>query len=154
MTKSQLTILLGSLVFTVSSHALSPEAIEGKVLFPSCDVCHDQSNTPALGPPMWGVQRRYKKDTTDKADFIQRMTSFVKAPTMEAAIHDEARGQLGLMPALPLPDEMLNKISAYIFEEQFPPPCDHWRYAVKKAKEGGDSDHAIKDQRQLDRFCK
>lgn len=154
MTKTRLTILLASLLFNVSSHALSPEATEGKALFPSCNVCHDQSNAPALGPPMWGVQRRYQKATKDKADFIQRMTNFVKAPTMEAAIHDEARRQMGLMPALPLPDDMLNKISAYIFEEQFPPPCDHWRYAVQKAKDGGDSNHAIKDQRQLDRFCK
>lgn len=154
MIKSQLTILLGTILFTVSSHALSPEAIEGKALFPSCDVCHDQSKEPALGPPMWGVQRRYKKDTVDKAEFIQRMTSFVKAPTLETAIHDQATAQLGLMPAMPLPDDFLNKIAAYIFEEQFPPPCDHWRFAVKKATNNGDPGHAAKDQRQLDRFCK
>ena len=154
MTRYQVSVLFSSFFFTVSSHALSPEATEGKTLFPTCDVCHDQSRAPALGPPMWGVQRRYKRDTIDKADFVQRMTSFVKAPTMETAIHDEALGQLGLMPPMPLPDDMLNKISTYIFEEQFPPPCDHWRFAVKKATESGDADHAKKDKRQLDRFCK
>ncbi len=154
MTRFQITALLSSFLFSVSSYALSPEATEGETLFPSCNVCHDQAHTPALGPPMWGVQRRYIRATSDKADFIQQMTSFVKAPTMEAAIHDEARGQLGLMPAMPLPDDLLNKIAAYIFEEQFPPPCDHWRFAVKKAKDSGDADHAAKDQRQLDRFCK
>jgi hypothetical protein len=81
------------------------------------------------------------------------MVSFVQAPTLEAAIHDEALGQLGLMPPMPLPDEFLRKIVTYIQEKQFPPPCDHWQMAVKNAKEKGDMEHARKDLRQLKRFC-
>jgi len=146
-------VLLIGILISSSSYALSPEATEGKALYPSCDVCHDQAKAPALGPPMWGVQRRYKRDTMDKEDFIEQMTSFVKAPSLETAIHAEALGQLGLMPAMPLPDDFLNKISAYIFEENFAPPCDHWRFAVDKAKQAGNIEHAAKDQRQLERFC-
>jgi hypothetical protein len=109
---------------------------------------------PPLGPPMWGIKRRYKNNTTDNEDFVKSMTNFVKKPTLETAIHDEGVEQLGLMPPLPLPDELLNKIHTYILEEQFPPPCTHWAIAVKRATEKGDLEHAKKEQRMLDQFCK
>lgn len=82
------------------------------------------------------------------------MVTFVKAPSLETAIHDEAIKQLGLMPPMPLPDEMLQKIATYIFEEKFPPPCEHWEIAVKRAEERGDAEHAKKDKMMLEQFCK
>ena len=153
MTKSQLLLLLSTTLFAASSHALSPEAIKGKSLYPTCHVCHNPEMDPPLAPPMWGVQRRYKRNSLDKEDFVQRMVSFVKAPTVEKAIQYNAVKQLGLMPALPLPDEMLKQISTYILEEQFPPPCAHWAIGVKKAIESGDQQHAKKDQQKISRFC-
>jgi hypothetical protein len=39
-----------------------------------------------------------------------------------------------------------------MLEEQFPPPCTHWKIAVKRALEKGDPSHAQKDQNMLDRF--
>jgi len=153
MEKYKFILLLSAALCTMNSYALSPEAIEGKSLYPTCHVCHNQEMDPPLGPPMWGVQRRYKRGTLDKEDFVQSMVNFVKAPTLDSAIHDEAVEQLGLMPPLPLPDEMLEKISSYILEEQFSPPCAHWKIAVKRANERGDPEHAQKDQNMLNRFC-
>ena len=154
MSRSQLSVLLLATLFSANSIALSPEAIEGKSLYPSCHVCHDQAMDPPLGPPMWGVQRRYKNSTINNEDFVQSMVNFVKKPALETALHDTAVEQMGLMPALPLPDELLKKIATYILEEQFPPPCAHWAIAVKRATEKGDLEHAKKDQRMIDRFCK
>ena len=154
MNRSQFSVFLIATFFSASCIALSPEAIEGKNLYPTCHICHDQAMDPPLGPPMWGIKRRYKNNTTDNEDFVKSMTNFVKKPTLETAIHDEGVEQLGLMPPLPLPDELLNKIHTYILEEQFPPPCTHWTIAVKRATEKGDLEHAKKDQRMLDRFCK
>ncbi len=147
-------IVLSTLFYTTNSRALSPEAIEGQSMFPACNVCHNPEMNPPLGPPMWGVQRRYKKNTIDDEDFISSMVSFVKAPTIEKAIHDEALKQLGLMPPMPLPDSMLQKIATYILEEKFPPPCAHWEIAVQRAEKKGDADHAKKDRMMLNRFCK
>ena len=154
MSRSQLSVLLLATLFSANSIALSPEAIEGKSLYPSCHVCHDPAMDPPLGPPMWGVQRRYKNSTINNEDFVQSMVNFVKKPTLETALHDTAVEQMGLMPALPLPDELLKKIATYIQQEQFPPPCAHWAIAVKRATAKGDLEHAKKDQRMLDRFCK
>lgn len=153
MITARLLILLGTGLYAVNSNALSPAAVEGKALFPACHVCHNQAMDPPLGPPMWGVQRRYKNNTLDDEDFVASMVSFVKAPTLESAIHDEAVGQLGLMPPMPLPDDILKKIATYILEEQFPPPCEHWRIAAERAEKRGDIEHAKKDRNQLKRFC-
>lgn len=136
---------LTAMFWAGSSLGLGPDAIEGRSLYPACHVCHDQEADPPLGPPMWGVQRRYQMATIDDQDFVQSMVSFVKAPTLESARHHEAVRQLGLMPPLPLPDEMLRKISIYILEERFPPPCAHWRIAVKRAGERGDAAQARRD---------
>ena len=151
--RAQVVILFSAMLYAANSNALSSDAVEGKALYPACHVCHNQAMDPPLGPPMWGVQRRYKRGTMDDEDFVKTMVNFVKTPTLETALHDMAVEQLGLMPPMPLPDEMLTKISTYILEEQFPPPCDHWRIAVKRAKAKGDISHAKQDQRQLDRFC-
>jgi len=151
--KLRILILLSAVIYSTNSNALSPDAIEGKKLFSTCLACHNQAQEPSMGPPMWGVQRRYKKATNSDEAFIKKMASFVKAPTLESAIHDEALAQLGLMPPMPLPDEALKNIATYVLEEQFPPPCDHWRYAIKRAKDKGDLAHAKKDQKQLKRFC-
>ena len=153
MTKIQFFILLCTALYTVNSYALSPDATAGKSLYPACHVCHDQVANPPLGPPMWGVRSRYARNSLDKDDFVKSMTAFVKAPTLKNAIHDEALAQLGLMPAMPLPDDMLNKISTYIFEEEFPPPCKHWKITVESAVIEGDLEHAEKVERQLKRFC-
>lgn len=154
MKKTGLLLLLTGALFATNIYALSPKALEGKSLYPTCHVCHNQEMDPPLGPPMWGVQRRYKNNSLDKEDFVQSMVNFVKAPTLETAIHDQAVEQLGLMPPLPLPDAMLAKISTYILEEKFPPPCAHWAIAVKRAIAKGDPEHAKKDQQMLDRYCK
>ena len=153
MNRLQYILLVSTALFSTISIALSPEAIEGKNLYPSCHVCHDPTMDPPLGPPMWGVQRRYKNNTIDDEDFVESMVNLVKKPTLEDAKHDMAVDQMGLMPPLPLPDELLKKIATYILEEQFPPPCAHWVIAVKKSTERGDVEHANKEQGMIDRFC-
>jgi len=112
----RILILLSAVFYTVNSKALSPDAIKGKELYPMCLACHNQAQEPSMGPPMWGVQRRYKKATGSDDEFIKRMASFVKAPTLENAIHDEALAQLGLMPPMPLADEALKNIATYVLE--------------------------------------
>ena len=90
MNKMQLLLFINTVFYTAVSFALSPEAVEGKTLYPACHVCHNQAMDPPLGPPMWGVQRRYKRGTLDDEDFVSSMVEFVKNPTLEAAKHDTA----------------------------------------------------------------
>jgi len=153
MTKKQIIISISTLFLTLNSYALSPNAAAGKGVYAVCNTCHNTANNPALGPPMWGVQRLYKKNTASDQEFITRMADFVKTPTQDKAVHKQALSQLGLMPAMPMPQQTLINISTYILEEKFPPPCDHWKMAAEKAEKSGDLDHAEKDRKQLKRFC-
>ena len=154
MSKIKYFLSVFILIYSQHIYALGPEAVEGKSFYPACHVCHDPGLDPPLGPPMWAVQRQYKRNTLDKEDFIETMVEFVKAPTLEKVIHQEAVRQLGLMPPLPLPDEMLKKIAFYILEESFEAPCEHWEIAVKRAMKKGDLEHAEKDKSMLKRFCR
>ncbi|RDE25091.1 cytochrome C [Motiliproteus coralliicola] len=152
--KARFALAVSTLLLIGNAQALSPEAEEGKTLYVACSACHDQALDPPKGPPMWGVQRRYKKQMADDQAFVDSMVSFVKSPSIETAVHREAVSQLGLMPAMPLPDGVLRKIATYILEEDFAPPCDHWQIAIKRAELAGDSDHAQKDRRMFQRFCR
>ena len=154
MKVTPLLAALTALLAAMPALALSPVAAEGKLLYPACHVCHNPAMDPPLGPPMWGVKRRYQRGTLDDEDFVDSMVAFVKAPSLESAKHDQALEQLGLMPPMPLPDEMLRKIAVYILEEEFPPPCDHWEIAVQRAVAKGDEAHAARDRAQLERFCR
>lgn len=148
-----LLVLSGAMLSSTASFALSPEALEGKALFPACDVCHNQAMDPPLGPPMWGVQRRYKMQLPGQEAFVQQVVNFVTLPSEDKVIHDEAFTQMGLMPPMPLPEALLVKIATYLYEEEFPPPCDHWKIAVKRAEAKNDSAHVQKEKRQIKRFC-
>lgn len=144
----------GWILFTSSSvFAMSPEAEEGKALYQVCHACHNPELNPALGPPMWGVTRRYKRASTDRNDFINRIVSFVKKPDASRAVMTNAVKNMGLMPPLEMPDDQLRKIAAYLDEEKFGPPCTHWKHAIEKGTLAGDSDHVKKDMRQFQRFC-
>lgn len=153
MSRRTVFLFLLATLAPAAGSALSPEAREGQALFPACHVCHDPTLDPPLGPPMWGVQRRYRNASLDKEDFVERIVAFVKAPSLEQALMTPAVERLGLMPALPLPDDMLHKIAAYIWEADFAPPCEHWRNAARWAESAGDAAHAAHDARMLQRFC-
>jgi hypothetical protein len=153
MSRTTVCLFLLAMLAPAVSHALSPEASEGEAFFPACHVCHNPSLEPPLGPPMWAVQRRYRNASLDREDFVERIIAFVKAPSLEQALITPAVERLGLMPALPLPDDMLRKIATYIWEADFAPPCEHWRNAARWAESTGDAAHAVHDAQMLQRFC-
>lgn len=139
-----------------SSAGLSPEAQAGHRLYAVCHSCHDAEKWPPLGPPMFGVQRRYKRATEGKAAFVERMVTFIETPKAETAVMEHPVERFGLMPALPLGKAPLSQIAAYVFEAKFPPPCTHWTHAMAEGAkaEKVDEDHMRKDHKMFDKFCK
>lgn len=153
MIKAKISITLVAIVFSVSGYAMSPDAVEGKLLYAACETCHAQALDPPKAPPMWEVQRQYQRNYADDGEFIKKIVTFVKAPSLKTAIHYEAVKSFGLMPPMPLPDDMLQKIATYILEEEFPPPCDHWTIAMARAENEGSKEHARWYQRMHRRYC-
>ena len=142
-----------SVILTFEALAFTPEADAGKEQFAVCNACHNPALEPPLAPPMWGIQRRYKMLAESKDQFIDLVAAFAAAPSQEKAIFTQAVENLGLMPPVALPDEQLRGIAAYIWEEQFAPPCAHWQYGAARAEKAGDIAHAQKDRRMMERFC-
>lgn len=151
-TRASMLIVIAS-VLAVNAYALSPEAANGKEQFALCQACHNPALEPPLAPPLWAVQRRYKKMSESKEHFVNSIAGFARAPSQEKAIFKHAIPVLGLMPPAALPDETLRDIATYIWDEQFPPPCEHWKHGVARAEKAGDSPHAKKDRSMLKRFC-
>lgn len=146
-----LTVVAG--ILSVNGYALTPEAASGKEHFAVCHACHNPALNPSLAPPMWGVQRRYKRMSRSKERFVDSIADFAKQPAQERALFKHAIPVMGLMPPVALPDETLKEIATYIWEAQFPPPCEHWQYGATRAQGAGDMARAAKERRMLERFC-
>ncbi len=149
-------LLLGVLSTPLMADELSAAAKRGEAGFAVCNACHNPALDLPLGPPMWGLQRRYGLASGgDKQQFVQRMVDFVSAPDKRKAIMVNAVEALGLMPELGLPTDQLTDIAMYIYEAAFPPPCAHWRIAISRAETKGGTalEHAARDKMMLQRFC-
>jgi len=129
---------------------LSAEAQKGKAVFAICLVCHDTELDSMLGPPMRNIQRRYKISYPEKEAFVEKIVEHTKNPSEENSLMKMAVKTFGVMPALPLSDEYLGNIGAYIYEEVFPFPCKHMK---KEIAADPDSDHAKMMQKMVDENC-
>jgi len=136
--------------------SLSESAVLGEAKFAVCQGCHDASLNPPQAPPMFGVQRRYKQQYSSQQEFVDAVVKFVSQPTESGALMKRPVKKLGLMPGLPLGDEMLSEIATYIYEESFEPPCDHWAQAMSsdKGKGKGKGKHRQHVQGMYEEFCK
>ena len=133
--------------------ALSKTATQGKLNFAICQSCHDDSLNPPKAPPMFGVQRKYKRQHDTQQGFVDAVVKFVTQPTEDAALMKGPIKKLGLMPAMPLGNEMLSPIASYIYEASFEPPCEHWKNAMSSSKGNGSGKHRQHVQKRYDEFC-
>ena len=111
---------------SLNAMALSPDAEKGKAAIAVCLSCHNEELNPPLAPPLYGVQNKYKQTYNDKQGFVDAISNWVKSPSLDGALMRRPIQKLGLMPAMPLPDDMLASIAAYIYEQEFEAPCTHW----------------------------
>lgn len=133
---------------------LSTSAQEGAKSFEVCNTCHNVALDPPKAPPMWGISNRYQKAFPDKETFVAAVVDFVSHPSMDKVIMQRPAQKMGLMPPMPLPKEQLTNIANYMYEYPFPPPCEHWKIAVKNAEAKGEvDDHIEQDKKKIQRFC-
>jgi len=148
-------MIILSAAMLISANAWANDVVdEGKKLFQSnCLSCHNAKLDPPMAPPMFGVQKHYKRATSDRDTFIDKLTDFAKSPSEEKALMRMAVQHLGVMPDPGMEEAELRKIAAYIHDEAFAPPCAHWKAGMKAAKAKGDLQHFKKDQMRYNRMC-
>jgi len=154
------------LIVALNTLALTPDAEKGETAIAACMACHNAELIPPLAPPFYVVQTRYQREYDDKTDFIQAISDWAKTPTLEKALMKHPIQKLGLMPAMPLPDEMLSQIGAYIYEQEFEPPCNHWAAVLKnsestsinqkgqKKRHGNGNNHDAMVRMKYNQLCK
>lgn len=93
------------------------EYAEGERLFEAiCSQCHTVDPPPNLAPPISHVARHLGQAFDTEADFRRHVRTFVPEPDEETSVMPaHARERFGLMPALPLPDPLLDEISGYMW---------------------------------------
>ena len=103
-----------------------------------CYTCHNPkvaSHDEMLAPPLAGIKMQYKRVAGTREEFIQHMGSFVRNPTEEAAIMKGPVNRFGLMPKPAISGEEIDKIVAFIYDNDIPQP--DW-YAEHHRKMHGD----------------
>jgi len=148
-------MIILSAAMLISANAWAGDNVDdGKQLFQdNCLSCHNAELDPPMGPPMFGVQKRYKRATADRGAFINKLTAFTVHPSRDAAVMRMAVEKLGVMPDIGMEEAEARKIAAYIHDETFAPPCTHWKIGMKAARAQGDTQHFKKDQMMYNRMC-
>ena len=103
----------------------------------NCLSCHTVAakNEPsnAIAPPLFAV-KNHLSEFSDRDEFIRHVSAWVKTPSSDQSRMPGAVKKFGLMPALPLTDEVLEEISGWIYDTPMNKPG--W-YAEHFQKEHG-----------------
>ena len=111
-----------------------------------CYACHNPKSTShddILAPPLAGIKKRYLHESTDRADFIRRMATFVSDPKEELAIMHGPVRRFGLMPKTALNEQQIQSIVSFIFDNEVPEPA--WFEAHEQERHGGSHRHRDSD---------
>ncbi len=147
-------IVTGMMLAAGQAYAADSVFMQGKQLFQdNCLACHNAEIDPPQAPPMFGVQMKYKMATKDKAAFVDKLTAFVTNPSKDKALLKEPVKMLGVMPNLGFDEADVRKIAAYIHDESFAPPCNHWKKAAERFKAQGKMKLYQKHQQKYDKMC-
>lgn len=100
---------------------------QGKQLITTnCYSCHS-TDAPLeggrLAPPMEAVKSHYLDEATTVEAFTADLVRFVHKPSPAYSKMPGARKRFGLMPALPLPEEELQAIAAFIYYTDLEAPA-------------------------------
>lgn len=94
------------------------EGHPGKKVYESaCMSCHVAEGKPTIAPPIFAVKNHVIGKYPERSAFIQRVSSWVKAPNADDVLMAGAVKKFGLMPAMPhLDDKDLRAVAEYLYD--------------------------------------
>ncbi|WP_456441255.1 c-type heme family protein [Psychroserpens sp.] len=95
-----------------------------KLMETNCYACHNPtaSQDDRLGPPMIAVKKHYLKEGMTKQEFIVGIQNWIKNPTEDTAKMHGAVRRFGIMPKQVFPEETIEQISDYIYDNDIEQP--------------------------------
>ena len=106
------------LLFTTSITLFGSNEMGGLLFDGNCVTCHYKLENRSA-PAMIEVRRRYKKAFPIKKDFVKYLSEWVKNPSAQKSIMQDAIAKYELMPQLGYEKEVLQEIAAYIYDTDF-----------------------------------
>ena len=117
---------------------VNQEKSEGYTLMKNnCYACHNpntKSHDDIIAPPFRGVKMHYTREYDNKKDFVNAVVNWVQNPEEDKALMFGAVNKFKVMPKLPLPTKDLEKIAAYIYDNDVEEP--EWMGDHMKEMEG------------------
>lgn len=100
-----------------------------KLMSQYCLSCHNPDmgggHDSRLGPPIFKVREHYYREGISKEEFTSGMLNFVKNPSEDKTKMKGAVRNFGLMPPLTIPQEELELIINYIYDNDL--SSDVWK---------------------------
>lgn len=95
-----------------------------KLMETNCYVCHSPTATmeDRIGPPMIAIKKHYISDNTTKEEFINDIQKWILNPNEADAKMFGAVKKFGVMPKTPYPEETINQIADYMFNNDIEQP--------------------------------
>ena len=95
---------------------------EGEAIYrKSCQSCHSLSPPAKSAPSIIALASQYRARYSKKAGAVADMASFMKAPAVEKSILGAGTFErFGLMPPVTLPDDELEKVAGWLWEQYDP----------------------------------
>ena len=91
----------------------------------NCYACHNpntKSHDDIIAPPFKAVKMHYTKEYDNKKDFVNAVVNWVQNPEEDKILMPGAVKRFKIMPELPLKTEQLEKIAAYIYDNEVEQP--------------------------------
>ncbi|UZJ41220.1 cytochrome c [Prosthecochloris sp. SCSIO W1101] len=93
--------------------------MSGKQLYRrNCEVCHSMLPPAKAAPPIVRLDPHYRMLYGNKEDAVSAMASFMKTPdASKSVLMPQVIERFGLMPAMSLPDEELEKVAGWLWDQ-------------------------------------
>ncbi len=119
MKKLLLTISMGFLLIPSAYAATSN--VNGQAIFDkNCSVCHSVNPPPKAAPPIVPLATRYRQAFPAKQDGVKHIAAFLKAPSKNKAIDQNAVSRFGLMPPIAISEKELQTVADWVWEQYNP----------------------------------
>ncbi|PWK18512.1 c-type heme family protein [Xanthomarina spongicola] len=95
-----------------------------KLMETNCYLCHSPTATmeDRIGPPMIAIKKHYISDNITKEEFIADIQKWILNPNEADAKMVGAVKKFGVMPKTPYPEETINQIADYMFNNDIEQP--------------------------------
>lgn len=89
-----------------------------------CYTCHspEANHDNRIAPPMFAVKKHYIEEGMSRSEFVKSIQSWINEPIAANSKMPGAMRRFGLMPKQQFPEDAVQKISEYLYDNELERP--------------------------------